>query len=546
MSSAMCYPIFMRWFFIVLLSTIYYLVSTPVVHAASEFTSSYTSTYQVVKDLPTHVIHDIKITNNLAHIFLTRYTFSVSGASLNNLYVTDGVTKLPFTLDSSNGQATLTIQFPNPVIGYNQTQNLIISYDSQDLVESIGETMAINVPRISYSNEAKDYTRIVKVKGINPQPAYLYPAPTTTTTDADWYVYTYTQNSSDSLSLLFGEQVNYQIDLRYLLKNPELSSLTSELALPPDTPYQQIILDQIDPKPIMITLDSDGNYLARYNLKPQEKLWVTARIYATISPVPRFLDPSSNSLPPDAAPPYWDTRSLAVTSLAKQLKSPLNFYNYLIENFHYDYDLALNGTTRVGTTAALENPNRVVCTEFTDTFISLARSNQIASREINGYAYSSNPRLRPLTSSVDVLHSWPEYFSTESKQWLQLDPTWGSTTGGVDYFNKLDFSHIAFVRHGAEPDYPLPPGMYKNDSSEKTISVSVATELPPRQEKSAIINNQLQNQGNVLIFHPDYGYVPPFGLASKLSTPTSSLYDKIKALCVNFFSKFWARRPASM
>lgn len=545
MSSTMCYPIFMRWFFILLLSTIYYLLSTPLVHAASEFTSSYTSTYLVAEHTSTHVTHEIKITNNLAHIYLTRYTFAISGATLENLTITNGVSKLPYNVEVSNGQTTLTIQFPNPVIGFDQTQNLQISYDTQDIVETIGDTYTVNIPRISYSNEAKDYTRIVKVKGVSSKSTHLYPNPTSTTMDGDWNIYTYTQNPNDSLSLLFGDYVNYQINLRYLLKNPELSATVSELALPPDTPYQQIILDQIDPPPTVITLDPDGNYLARYNLKPQEKLWVTATIYATISPVPRYADPSQNNNLLEPSLPYWDTHALAVTSLAKQLKTPLNFYNYLSDNFHYDYELALNGTSRVGTTAALENPNRVVCTEYTDTFVSLARTNQIPAREINGYAYSSNPRLRPLTASVDVLHSWPEYYDENTKQWLQLDPTWGSTTGGVNYYNKLDFSHIAFVRHGQEPSYPLPPGMYKNDSDEKTITVSVAPTLPPRLEKSEIRNNQLYNTGNVMLYDADYGYIPPRGVSSKLTTHPVTLYDKIKALCVSLFSKFWVRPPDS-
>ncbi len=29
-----------------------------------------------------------------------------------------------------------------------------------------------------------------------------------------------------------------------------------------------------------------------------------------------------------------------------------------------------------------------------------------------------------------------------------IDPTWGATTGGVDYFETLDFDHFAFVVKG--------------------------------------------------------------------------------------------------
>ena len=57
-----------------------------------------------------------------------------------------------------------------------------------------------------------------------------------------------------------------------------------------------------------------------------------------------------------------------------------------------------------------------------------------------------------------------------------IDPTWANTTGGIDYFNVLDFDHIAFVIKGESSDYPIPAGGYKlqGNEEEKDVNVSFA------------------------------------------------------------------------
>ncbi len=58
----------------------------------------------------------------------------------------------------------------------------------------------------------------------------------------------------------------------------------------------------------------------------------------------------------------------------------------------------------------------------------------------------------------DVLHAWPEYYDESKKTWIMIDPTWGNTTHGMDYFSSLDFEHITFVIKGLSSTYPVPAG----------------------------------------------------------------------------------------
>jgi hypothetical protein len=117
--------------------------------------------------------------------------------------------------------------------------------------------------------------------------------------------------------------------------------------------------------------------------------------------------------------------------------------------------------------------------EFTDLFIALAREKGIYAREINGYGFSDDPNLRPLSLISDLLHSWPEYFDEKNSLWRPVDPTWENTSG-IDYFHSLDLNHIVFAIHGKNPILPLSAGMYKIENS-KDVSIKIAHTLPKEQ-----------------------------------------------------------------
>ena len=120
----------------------------------------------------------------------------------------------------------------------------------------------------------------------------------------------------------------------------------------------------------------------------------------------------------------------------------------MVSNLTYDYAKAEKGNDWKGSVYALKNPGSAICTEFTDLFIALSRAAGIPARELEGFAWTENPKLRPLSLSGDVLHAWPEYWDKDKNLWIQIDPTWGNTTGSIDYFTKLDFNHIVLLFMG--------------------------------------------------------------------------------------------------
>lgn len=121
----------------------------------------------------------------------------------------------------------------------------------------------------------------------------------------------------------------------------------------------------------------------------------------------------------------------------------------------------------------------------------------------------------------DVLHAWPEYYDKDKNSWVMVDPTWGSTTGGVDYFSTLDFDHLTFVIKGLDSNYPIPAGGYKTSSDEnkKDVLVNVDTVF---NETPAVLKAELQISKSVLPFTPIIGNLTVRNEGNELSTPQST------------------------
>ncbi|MCD8507225.1 transglutaminase domain-containing protein, partial [Candidatus Woesebacteria bacterium] len=134
----------------------------------------------------------------------------------------------------------------------------------------------------------------------------------------------------------------------------------------------------------------------------------------------------------------------------------------------------------------------------------VSRAAGIPARRATGYAVTQNSRLRPLSLVADVLHAWPEYYDTQRNIWVPIDPTWADTTGGVDYFSKLDLRHITFAIQGRDDTLPLPAGLYKLPEQEtKDIEITLLDNSPEQITSLEIEKRE--------------GLVPRFGLPTELT-----------------------------
>jgi len=257
-------------------------------------------------------------------------------------------------------------------------------------------------------------------------------------------------------------------------------------------------------------VDPDGNWLATYQLTGKERKNITLRGKAKITAQKReeFFWPKTINLETNLSEQkYWPVNNSLITSQAEKLKNPREIYNFVVETLEYDLSQVNENSRRKGALAALNNPKQAICTEFTDLFIALARAKGIPAREINGYAYTTEAKLKPLGIVVDILHSWAQYWDEDSQEWQPVDPTWAKTTQGVDFFNRLDLNRLVLAIHGQNSQQPAPAGSYKtNSSTGKDVQVTFGTfaDFPESQiELEVILDQNLlnnkQKQGRLIV-----------------------------------------------
>ncbi|MBI2310052.1 transglutaminase domain-containing protein [Candidatus Collierbacteria bacterium] len=466
------------------------------VFATKDFSTSFDSTYEIGENISTKVVHQISLTNLKPNSYASEFTLIIGSTNLDSITARDNSGLLPVAINQKDNGVAVSVNLKSrPALGLNQKKEFTIRYDSRDTAQKVGKIIEVNIPKLSNSKEFDSFTTNLLVPAKFGSPSLMVPEPAAKTPTAQYLSFTFDRNDETGISAVFGTTQSFSVFLKYFISNPGGNQIQSSIALPPDTAYQRVSIDRIKPLPIKLEADIDGNWLAFYQLKPQQKLSIEADLTVEIKMVPlgqNFPQPLPEHLQPSV---FWQSDDPEILALAVKLKTPKEIYDYVVSNLTYDYTRAEKRNERKGAKSALKNPGSAICTEFTDLFIALSRAAGIPARELEGFAWTENPKLRPLSLSGDILHAWPEYWDKDRNLWVQVDPTWGNTTGLIDYFTKLDFNHIVFAIHGKSDTTPLPAGFYKTDESQKkTVAVTpknVSLDFTQEPEAQIFIPNTL-------------------------------------------------------
>lgn len=480
--------------------------------ASHEFITSFTNTYTVGDNGITKVTQNITLTNQTTDYRASKYKFIIKSPDIKNVSAYDKGGPLKLEVNKTSGTTEIEVVFNDVVVGKNEKLNWTLSYETGEYAQNYGAVWEINLPGAPKDEDLGMYN----VKLITPssfgKPMYSAPNPETP------LFWTKDEIGKGAISVLYGDKQNYGFFLKYHLKNTKPFPIRTEIALPMDTSMQKIYLASLNPPPLDVTIDTDGNWLAQYNLEIKGEMTIkltgTARI--NFSPQNESVLTGEQKKLYTKAQKYWEADDPEIITLAQKLKTPENIYHYVADTLSYDYSKVEKGPVeRLGAKKALKNPGKSICMEFTDLFIALARAAGIPAREMDGFAYTTNSRLKPVSLEKDILHSWPEYYDDEKKMWVQVDPTWGNTTQGVDYFHKLDLSHFAFVQKGDNSEYPIPAGSYRDDYNGKDVQVDItALDTPLSSGKKANLDFTLPKT-----FYSGF----PYSLAVTLTNPTGNL-----------------------
>ena len=476
----------------------FFFLSFKPVFAQSEFVTDYQVNYLVQPNGATHAKFNISLTNKISNIYASEFSLSIGSPQLTQVKAYQDSQIFDPQINQGSNTTNIVIPFPDKVLGKDKTRNFILEFESPDFANRMGNVWEISIPKISQSDNLSSYTLTLNIPQSFGQPTIISPAPSRQENSGGYTAYFFTADKlkDKGISATFGSTQNFDFSLTYDLVNANLFPIKTSIALPPDTAFQKIFLNRLDPLPENITVDLDGNWLANYQLNSKQTLSIIATGSAELQLQPRqdfpAFDPGSLSqyLTPQ---PYWESDNPKIKALAEKYATPEKIYTYVTNNLIYDYGRLTENNSRFGAANALDNPESAICTEFTDLFIALARSAGIPTRAVNGFAYTANATLRPLSLKKDILHAWPEYYNSEKKIWVPVDPTWGNTTGGVDFFNQFDLNHFAFSILGQNSQLPAPAGAYKIESS-KSKQVEVSFGQPPQVNSNLAVNFKLPSQ----------------------------------------------------
>jgi transglutaminase-like putative cysteine protease len=475
------------------------------VFADSNFKTDYNVTYNVMDNALTHVSFDITLANSTTQYYASSYSVQVGFKDIENVLARDSGGKIIPEITKNADGNSIKIDFNDRVVGLNSKLNFSISLDTKDIAQKSGNIWDINIPGLAQQSAYNSFNVKVIVPKYLENPSYIKPD-SGKMVDGN-LIFTKQELGESGISISFGKEQIYDFNLLYHLKNPNLFSIKTEIALPPSTNYQEVQISDINPKPLNVIEDADGNWLAQYILTSGKKMdiSVSGKTKVMLNPVrERLSDKEFHAYL--AEQPYWEVNKKEIKDLALKLKTPYAIYRYVADNLTYDFKRIQSDQLRIGAAGVVKSPSSAVCLEFTDLFIALARAAGIPAREINGFAYTQNSKDRPLSLVKDVLHAWPEYYDSENQTWIMVDPTWGNTTGGVDYFYKLDFDHFAFVIKGLSSTYPVPAGGYKISENDNSKDINVE------------LGEKFASQAQILTISPNFAesYFPWFKPQGKI------------------------------
>jgi transglutaminase-like putative cysteine protease len=502
--------------------------------------------YRVSDNKEVQVSKKIGIINLENELSVTSITQNLEEYNYYDLKARDSQGAVEFKEIDEENTKRIVIPLRGVKIGKNQVNNLEITYKSMDLFKKIGSIYFFNLPRIPKNNVKNLDISIVVPKELG-NLIFISPRNFEKEEKSNEIVYTFKNNSSldQAISASFGEFQVINFNIKYELENNSNWFVNQEIALLPDvSKYQEIAYKNLSPKPTSVRVDEDGNYLAKYRINPNSKLDIdfkgSVRIYGNqikIEEGGNFDEIPENLIQKYTTEQlYWETSSPEIKDIAFTLKNEnikvtenaFKIYQFLTQNYNYNFEIGKESEVeRFGALKAIKREALMGCMEFTDSFIAIARSMGIPSREINGYAFSDDPTLKPINidiNSTDKLHSWVEFFDPNFG-WIQVDPTWGATSE-IDYFSKIDLNHITFVRKGLDSEYPIAAGMYKLNKNSKQIEIDFPVnpsflDFEKKYQASNnfsfnvlnLISNQepikIVNQGNSTIFlNNDYAILP--------------------------------------
>lgn len=478
--------------------------------ANADFDVNQNTQYQVNVKGDAQVSQEIELINNLSQVFPKEYQAIISSDNIQNIIATDSQGSIIQNIEQQDNQTIINLKFNDQNVGKNQKTIFKINYLIPNLAQKKGNIWELALPENKNNLGRQSLNTTIFIPPSFGSLSFSSTSPKTVISlnNQTEIYFNSNDNKNQKIFLIFGNYQLFDFKFKYFLENTTNKNNSFTITLPPETDSQKITYRSIEPNPENINIDPDGNYLATYKLGPFQKLNINVDGQAKIihSNLNKAKINPKDYLKPDL---YWETNDSNLVTIASKLNTPKDIYQYVVDTLNYKQQ-NIDTSTRQGALNSILDPNNSLCTEFTDLFITLARIKGIPAREVQGFAYSNNIKIKPININTDILHAWPQYYDHQKQAWISIDPTWGKTTNGIDFFSDLDPNHFAFVFHGLNSVNPPPAGAYKNNQNVKTISVEFAqNEFKLDQVPLTVIpvKNNFYQTPKIKIHNPNYSKI---------------------------------------
>ena len=178
---------------------------------------------------------------------------------------------IPFTTEKADNSTRITINFNDKVVGTGKSQHFFVTYTNPDLTQYAGTILEINIPKNAQPERIDQFSATISVPIQFSSPSFISPKDYTITQDPALTVLKFNSDTpmQQGITAIFGDRQTYSVNLSYQLSNTSVTPIETQIALPPDTPYQRVFINSIKPPPQALKHDDDGNWIATYSIEPK-------------------------------------------------------------------------------------------------------------------------------------------------------------------------------------------------------------------------------------------------------------------------------------
>ncbi|MCX6793658.1 MAG: hypothetical protein NTY06_00985 [Candidatus Gottesmanbacteria bacterium] len=270
--------------------------------ASGEFQADYNVQYAIAPSGLTIVTQNISLTNNQTNLYPEKYSIVIDSTKIKNVIAYDSQQIVPTDISQKNGKTEIVLTFNDKVVGLGKQLIFTLRFENGDIAQRNGSIWEVTIPGVAPDADIASYNVSLSVPGVFGPNAYMTPPPASA---GRW---NRQQMMAGGISAAYGASQTFDLHLSYYVENPKVTSERAEIALPPDTAYQTVVIESLDPKPTTVSRDIDGNWLAQYNLLPGARLSIEAFLHINILLRPK--DGYTDEIPDQelytSAKKYWE------------------------------------------------------------------------------------------------------------------------------------------------------------------------------------------------------------------------------------------------